>query len=104
MLSSLRSLSSQSSQNRHSRVFRVCNWENVLVWSNWNATEIQYFEQRKAVPPPTLSFLQKLFARHLPVKATDKTYIRANVQDMIIIFRFKDSLSSVVPASGNNAG
>jgi hypothetical protein len=37
--------------------------------------------------------LQKLFARHLPVRATSNMYIRANVQDMILIFRFKGSLS-----------
>jgi hypothetical protein len=45
-----------------------------------------------------------LFARHLPVRTADKMYNRAKVQDMILIFRFKGSLSPVVPASGNNAG
>jgi hypothetical protein len=47
---------------------------------------------------------QPLFARHLPVRATDNMYICANVQDTILIFRFKGPLSPVVPASGNNAG
>ena len=67
----------------------------------WIATgNLLHFEQPKAVPPPTLA--SEIVC--LPVRKSDNMYLRANVQDMILILRLERSVFPILPASGNIAG